>query len=290
MTRTIGLLYDPHIVAGDRRAHDGVAVTRRAIATLNDVGMDWTLIGGDVRSFNPPLPELHDTDWWGTWRGTPDNDYWRADFPKAKALFDDELDGPYYAIRGNNDRPLGVYREYFPAEQFPRWFWFIDDGARYVFLDSNPDPGYHILDERQNFVTAPQLSMLERLMDEDPDVPTFVFCHAPLAKHRAIRAGWDQGRGASYWPALNYRSVQHILERGNTVMVNSGHYYGGEDRNVKRVAGIPYVNARHLVHGSDPDYGGDVRWLEVAADEGRATLWYYDVGADETGELLAVEW
>lgn len=290
MQRTIGLLYDPHIVAGDRRAHDGVAVVRCAIDRLNEVGVDWTLVGGDFRSFNPPLPDHEERDWWGSWDGDPDNYFWRADFRKAKALFDEELDGPYYAIRGNNDRPLEVYREFFPAAEYPRWFWFEDAGARYVFLDSNPDPGFHLLDERQNFVTAPQLSMLERLMDDDPEIPTFVFCHAPLAKHREIRAGWDEGRGGSYWTALNYRSVQHVLERGNTVLVNSGHYYGGEDRGVRRVDGIPYVNARHLVHGSDPAYGGDVRWLRVDSAARQATVHYYDVGADEEGELVTAEW
>jgi hypothetical protein len=290
MVRTVGLLFDPHIVAGDRRSHDGVAVVTRAIEKLNEVGVDWTLIGGDFRSFNPPHPSLHGTDWWGSWDGDQSNYYWREDFRKAKALFDDRLEGPYYAIRGNNDRPLSVFREFFPEEEYPQWFWFVDDGARYVFLDSNPDPGYHLLDERQNFVSAPQLSMLERLMDADADIPTFVFCHTPLTKHRDISDGWDVGKGSAYWVTLNYPSVQHILERGNTVAVNSGHYYGGEGRESKTVDGIEYITARHLVHGSDPEYGGDVRWMTIDAESETAEVRYYDVGADEEGTLVTSTW
>jgi hypothetical protein len=290
MRRTIGLIYDPHIVAGGRRAHDCVDVVERGIERINEVGVGWTLVGGDFRSFNPPLPEIGETDWWGTWRGDPENRYWRDDFRKAKALFDDRLDGHYYAIRGNNDRPLSVYREFFPEDEFPRWYWFEDGGARYVFLDSNPDLGHHILDERQNFVSAPQLSMLERLMDDDPEIPTFVFCHAPLTKHRDVSDGWDQGKGSGYWVTLNYRSVQHVLERGNTVVVNTGHYYRGEDRDCKTVEGVEYVNARHLVHGSDPDYGGDVRWMTVDTEARTAEVQYYDVGADEDGTLVTATW
>lgn len=96
-------------------------------------------------------------------------------------------------------------------------------------------------------------------MDDDPEVPTFVFCHTPLTKHRGISDGWDVDKGSAYWVTLNYRSVQHVLERGNTGVVNTGHYYGGEDRESRTVDGIEYVTARHLVCGSDPDYGGDVR-------------------------------
>lgn len=65
MVRTIGMLFVPHVVAGDRRAHDGVDVVRRAIEKLNDVGVDWTVVGGDVRSFNPPIPTVEETGWWG---------------------------------------------------------------------------------------------------------------------------------------------------------------------------------------------------------------------------------
>jgi hypothetical protein len=289
MARTIGLLFDPHIVAGDRREHDGVDVVERAIDKLNAVGVDWTLVGGDFRSFNPPQPSTDNVGWWGSW-DDQSNYYWREDFRKAKALFDDRLEGHYYAIRGNNDRPLEVYREFFPRDEFPRWFWFEEDGARYVFLDSDPDAGYHILDERQNFVSAPQVSMLERLMDEDAEIPTFVFCHTPLTKHRRIADGWDVGKGSGYRVALNYQSVQHVLERGNTVVVNTGHYYRGEDRDCKTVEGIEYVNGRHLVHGSDPDYGGDVRWMTVDSAAREAEVSYYDVGADETGTLTTASW
>jgi hypothetical protein len=214
LTRTIGLIYDAHISAGGRRKSDGVDVTRRAIAKLNEVGVDWTLLGGNLRA-----PALPDGDW-GGWSGDPENSYYRADFERANALFDDALDSEYFVIRENCDKPLSVYREYFPAERYPQWFWFADDGARYVFLDTNPHEGYHELTDTQNFVTAPQLSMLERLMDHNAEVPTFVFAHVPLAKHTEIHDEWSTTvRGniatsaASYFWTQNYPSVQRILER-----------------------------------------------------------------------------
>jgi len=291
MARTIGLLYDPHVVGGDRRDHDSVAIVRRAIEKLNDVGVDWTLLGGDLRSFTVPTPEENAPyTGWGDWNGDPANYHFRADFARAKRLFDDELDGEYFVIRGNNDRPLSVFREFFPEEEYPLWYWFADGGVRYVFLDSNPSPGYHILDERANFVSAPQLSMLERLMDDDPDAPTFVFCHTPLAKHTEVKGDWETRRMGAQFVTLNYLSVQHVLERGNTVLVNTGHYYGGEGRGCKEVEGVEYVTARHLVHGHDPDYAGDVRWMTVDADARTAEVHYYDVGADEEGTITSASW
>lgn len=80
---------------------------------------------------------------WGGWHGDPDNKYYRKDFRRTKALLDDELDGEYHLIRGNHDRPLSVWQEFFPPNEYPPWFHFREDGARYVFLDSNPHQGYH---------------------------------------------------------------------------------------------------------------------------------------------------
>lgn len=291
MVHTVGMIFDPHIVHGGRRDHDGVAVARRGIEKLNEVGVDWTLLGGDLRSFVAPAEADRDgiVDW-GGWDGDPENKYYRKDYPKAKALFDDELESEYQVIRGNNDRPVDVFREHFPADEHPPWFHVTEDEVRYVFLDSNPDPGYHLFEERQNFVSAPQLSMLDRLMDEDPEIPTFVFCHAPLAKHPEFGPDWDVGKESAYYVTTNLPSVQSRLERGNTVIVNTGHYFRGEGRGAVTVNGIEYVNARHLVQGSDPDYGGDVRWMRVDPAAQEATVRYYDVGASETGELVTATW
>lgn len=290
MARTIGMIYDPHIVEGDRDGYDGVPTVEAAIDKLNEVGVDWTVLGGDLRHLLAASSEFNfDRTDWGGWHGDPDNYFYHRDFGKAKAMFDDRLDGDYFVVRGNNDRPLDVYREYFPADEFPQWFWFTEDGARYVGLDTNPHLGYHSLRDQQNFVSAPQISMLERLMDEDPGVPTFVFLHAPVAKHEGIDA-WDTGRNAAYYLTLNYPTVQRVLERGNTVFVNSGHYWPDTGRNVEEINGVRYVIARHLVHNRDSDYGGDVRWMRVDADDRVAEISYYDVGADEEGTLASTEW
>lgn len=291
MTRTIGMVYDPHITAGDRRKHDGVATVTQALEKLNEVGVDWTVIGGDVRSLATPavIDESSPVDW-GGWDGQEENAYYRNDFQKAKALFEKVLDSPYYVIRGNNDRPLPIYQSVFSQKDHPRWGHFIDDGARYVFLDSNPDIGYHMLNERQNFVSAPQLSMLDRMMDEEPEIPTFVFCHAMLAKQPGYGPNWDTGLKGAYYVTTNYPSVQFRLERGNTIIVNSGHYYGGEDRGAVNVDGIEYVNARHLVHGGDPEYAGDVRWMEVDTESNKATVRYYNLEDDSEGTLVSTTW
>lgn len=286
MTR-IGLLYDPHIIADpDRRPHDGVDVVKRAMTKLAEVNVDWTVIGGDLRSLVSRDPTKVD---WGRWDGNPDDYYYRSDFERAKALFDEYL-GEYYVIRGNNDRPLGVFREVFPADEYPQYFHMTRDGARYVFLDSNPSQGYHHLQDTQNFVSSPQLSMLERLMDDDPTVPTFVFVHAPVAKHTEITEDWETAMGPGYRLTLNHLSVQRVLERGNTVFVNSGHYYPDNGRGAKTVQGVEYVLARHLVHSPDPAYAGDVRWLDVDTEENTASVHYYDVGADEDGVITQRSW
>lgn len=284
--RTIGLVFDPHVVADDRRSTDGVAVVRAAVEKLNDVGVDWTVIGGDCRPMTTPVAGHTD---WGGWHGDPENYYYRAGFERAKELFD-TLDSDYHVIRGNNDRPLSVFRETFPEEEHPRWGWFEEDGARYVFLDSNPHQGYHQLTECQNFVSSPQLSMLERLMDRDPETPTFVFCHAPLAKHTELHDDWETRFTGGYYVTANHLSVQHVLERGTTVLVNSGHVHPDFGRGSKRIGGVEYVLARHLVHNPDPEYAGDVRWMTVDTDARRSAVHYYDVGADEEGTITEATW
>lgn len=294
MSRTIGLLYDTHVIAGDRQETDGVEVTMAAIEKLNEVGVDWTVMGGDMRTLTPPFFEQND---WGRWHGDPDNYYYREDFEKIKGILDGELDSEYFVIRGNNERPLDVYREFFPEEEYPLWYWFVDEGARYVFLDSNPHGGYHGFMDTQNFVSAPQIAMLERLMDDDPEIPTFVFCHVPLAKHTEIRNDWasttfgSEGQSAAaYFITLNYPTVQRVLERGNTVFVNTGHYYKDHGRGSKVVEGVEYVLARHLVHLSEPDYAGDVRWMTVDIEDRSAEVNYYDVGRGEEGTLTETTW
>lgn len=283
--RTIGLLYDLHVGIG-RYEHEDERVQRAAIDKLNEVGVDWTLAGGDLRLLSPWEEETE----WGEWHGDPDDAFYHSEFGRAKELLDDRLESDYYVIRGNNERPMSAYRRHFPAEEFPLWFQFEDDGARYVFLDSNPHEGYHPLNEIQNFVTAPQLSMLERLMDEDSEIPTFVFCHAPLCKHTELDDDWETG-SKPYFFVLNYQTVQSVLARGNTVFVNSGHYYYDHGRGSKVENGVEFVLARHLSHMSEEsDYGGDVRWLNVDTENDRAEVRYYDVGADEEGLLTETTW
>jgi hypothetical protein len=286
----IGLIYDPHIVAETRSGygHDGVEVVREAIEKLNAVGVDWTVVGGDCRTFITPTSDR--TAPLGTWDGDPDDEYYREDFEKAKRIFDEHLDSEYFVIRGNNDRPLEVFRDVFPAADHPQWFWFVEDGARYVFLDSNPHQGYHHLTENQNFVSAPQISMLQRLVDEDPTVPTFVFVHAPLAKHEELRDDWETGVYGGYYVTVNHPAVQRVLGQGNVVFVNSGHYYPDSGRGSTVVDGVEYVLARHLVQSSDPEYAGDVRWLTVDADSRSATVHYRDLDAGEDGILAERTW
>jgi 3',5'-cyclic AMP phosphodiesterase CpdA len=288
MPQTVGLLYDPHIIAGGRRSNDGVATTKAAIAKLNEVGVDWTVIGGDLVNLTTPVAGHVE---WGDWHDDPDNYYYRDDFRRAKELFDQYLDSTYHVSRGNVDRPLSVYREFFPESDFPQWQWFTEDGARYVLLDSSPHEGYHPLTETQAFVSAPQLSMLERLMDQDPEIPTFVFIHAPLASHDELEDGWDTGFQGAYYRTNNYLSVQDILERGNTIFVNSGHYYNASTRGSVEVNGVEYVIGRHLTKNHDADWqGGDVRWLEVDVADQSAAVRYYDVANEEEGTITETTW
>lgn len=284
MSRTIGLLYDPHMGVG-RYPHEEEEVVVEAIRKLNEVGVDWTVIGGDMRLLSPWEDE---TDW-GGWDGKPDDYFYKSEFEKAKAIFDEHLESEYYLIRGNNERPLSVFREVFPEDEFPLWYWFEDDGARYVFLDSNPHEGYHVLTEIQNFVSAPQISMLERLMDEDDEIPTFVFVHAPLAKHTELDDNWET-KSKPYFFTLNYPVVQNVLERGNTVFVNSGHYWYDHGRGSKVVNGVEYILSRHLVHLDEEGYAGDVRWMNVDAEARTAEVKYYAVDTDEEGTLTETTW
>lgn len=283
--RTIGLLYDLHVGVG-RYEHEDESVQRAAVDKLNSVGVDWTLVGGDLRLLSPWEEETQ----WGEWHGDPEDAFYHSEFERAKRLLDDRLESDYYVIRGNNERPMSAYRKHFPESVFPQWFHFEDDGARYVFLDTNPHEGYHPLTEIQNFVTTPQVSMLERLMDDDPEIPTFVFSHAPLCKHTELDGNWET-RSKPYFFVLNYKTVQRVLARGNTVMVNSGHYYYDHGRGSKVENGIEFVLARHLSHmSSESDYGGDVRWMNVDADARHVEVRYYDVGADEVGVLTERTW
>jgi calcineurin-like phosphoesterase family protein len=283
--RTIGLLYDLHVGSG-RYEHEDNAVQHRAIDKLNEVGVDWTVVGGDLRLLSPWEEQTQ----WGEWHGNPDDTFYHSEFDRAKALLDERLDGEYYVIRGNNERPLAAYRRHFPADEFPLWFTVTDDDARYVFLDSNPHEGYHPLTEIQNFITSPQLSMLERLMDEDREIPTFVFCHAPLCKHTELDENWETN-SKPYFFVLNYPTVQRVLERGNTVFVNSGHYYYDHGRGSKVINGVEYVLTRHLSHMSEEsDYGGDIRWMTVDTTERKAEIYYYDVGTDSEGVLTRTTW
>lgn len=272
-------------MGSDRYPHEEDDVVQRAISKLNEKDVDWTVVGGDLRLLSPWEDE---TDW-GGWDGDPDNYFYREEFGKSKAFIEEHLDSEYYIIRGNNERPLSVYREYFPEEEHPLWFWFEDDGARYVFLDSNPHDGYHVLTEIQNFVSSPQIAMLERLMDDDPEIPTFVFVHAPLAKHTEIDDNWETKKNP-YFFTLNYQIVQSVLERGNTVFVNSGHYWPDDGRGSKEVNGVEYILARHLVHLDEEGYAGDVRWMNVDTDNRTAEVNYYDVSEDQEGTITTASW
>ncbi|SEP02993.1 hypothetical protein SAMN04487948_11162 [Halogranum amylolyticum] len=283
--RTIGLLYDLHVGVG-RYEYEDESVQHAAIDKLNEVGVDWTLAGGDLRLLSPWEEETE----WGSWHDDSDDAFYHSEFRRAKELLDNRLESDYYVIRGNNERPMSAYRKHFPADEFPQWFHFEDDGARFVFLDSNPHEGYHPLNEIQNFVTAPQISMLERLMDEDDEIPTFVFCHAPLCRHYELDDNWET-HSKPYFYVLNCKTVQAVLERGNTVMVNTGHYWYDHGRGSRVINGVEYILARHLSHMSEEaEYGGDVRWLTVNADAREAAVHYYDVGTNEEGVLTTTTW
>lgn len=283
--RTIGLLYDLHVGVG-RYEHEDISVQQAAIDKLNEVGVDWTVVGGDLRLLSPWEEQTQ----WGEWHGDPEDAFYHSEFERAKELLDDRLESDYYVIRGNNERPMSAYRKHFPEEEFPRWFHFEDSGVRYVFLDSNPHQGYHPLMEIQNFITSPQISMLMRLMDEDQSIPTFVFCHAPLCKHTELDENWET-RSKPYFFVLNYLSVQKILERGNTIFVNSGHYYYDHGRGSKQVNGVEYVLTRHLSHmSSESDYGGDVRWMTVDIEQRCAAVHYCNIGSDTQGVLTETSW
>jgi hypothetical protein len=283
--QTIGLLYDLHVGSG-RYEYEDSSVQQTAIDKLNEVGVDWTVVGGDLRLLSPWEEQTQ----WGEWHGDPEDAFYHREFERARELLDERLERDYYVIRGNNERPMSAYRKHFPEEEFPLWFHFEDDGVRYVFLDSNPHQGYHPLTEIQNFITSPQISMLMRLMDEDPTIPTFVFCHAPLCKHTELDENWET-RSKPYFFVLNYQTVQRAFERGNTVFVNSGHYYYDHGRGSKQINGVEYVLARHLSHmSSEPDYGGDVRWMTVDTERKHAAVHYYDIGSDTQGVLTETNW
>lgn len=63
MMRTISLLYDLHVGIG-RYEHEYESAQRAVIDKLNEVHVDWTLAGGDLRLLSPGEEE---TEW-----GCPD--------------------------------------------------------------------------------------------------------------------------------------------------------------------------------------------------------------------------
>lgn len=282
----IGLLFDLHVTQGQRRAYDGVERARRGFEILNEKGVDWTLLGGDLRSLASKTTERVS---WGEWHGDRDDQYYRKDFRRVKRLLDTELDAPYRVIRGNHDRPLSVFQEVFPPERYPRYWATREGGVRHVFLDSSPNAGYHALYQTQNFVTAPQLSMLDRLFDEDDETPTFVYCHTPLTTFPTLESNWEQGRTGAYRYTLNYPAVQRRLERGQTVLVNSGHYSPDRGRAARTVGGVTHAISRHFGK-SNPQYDGDLRWLDIDADAGRASVHYHDLRDGSEGEIGRIEW
>jgi hypothetical protein len=309
-TRTLGLLYDTHVYSGSRRSDNAEQYTKTAIDKLNSVGVDFTVHGGDLRPFGSVTsPDKVD---WGGWDGS-DNPYYEADFGVIKDLLETRLNSDYYLVRGNHDRPLPIVKEYFPPEQYSpsddlgntEHYFGVEEtgGARYIYLDSNPTEGYHAEEQNQQFVSAPQISMISRLMNADPDIPTFVFSHAMLVPHGEVSGSitnttFNTGREASYFQTRNSLSVRAALEEGNgaTKMVNTGHYNrhvgqnsGRGSRNLQLVSGsgtsIEYVTAGHLAPA-----GGDVRWLTVDTTNNTAEVNYYHVGSDTQGTITSISW
>lgn len=297
----IGLLYDTHIDDQGRKAYDGKATTEAAIDKLNAEGMDWTVHGGDIRTL--ATKTLSDIDW-GGWEGKSDNEFYKSDFSWMKDCLDNRLNGPYYILRGNHDRPVSVLRDVFPSADYSvpddngrtDTYWGVEekDGVRYVYLDTNPSPGYHVDTQTQAYLSSPQLSMLDRLMDQDSSMPTFVFIHANAVKHTELgglsEGDWTTGANGSYYMTANHLAIQRRLERGSTVLVNSGHKFEDIGRGSRTKNGVTYVLSRHLVHPRDPNYDGDVRWLVVDTTAGTATVHYYDVGADSEGTITSISW
>jgi hypothetical protein len=73
-------------------------------------------------------------------------------------------------------------------------------------------------------------------------------------------------------------------------MVNSGHLYIDYGRGSRTIKGVEYVIARHLVPPNNPEYGGDVKCLEVDTDNRTAMVNYYDVGSDTEGTITTASW
>lgn len=288
-TYTIGLIYDTH-VTDNRKTYDGVPTTEAAIDKLNSVGVDWTVHGGDLRPLASTSATAMD---WGGWDGA-DNPYYESDFAVIKDLMENRLNSDYYVVRGNHDRPVTVCQDYFPSEEYSpsddhgntETYWGVEDeaDARFVYLDSCPLPGYHVADQGQNFVSSPQLSMVERLMDADPSKPTFVFVHAPL---KSVEG--SGGKVDTYDTCLNYPSVREALERGTVPIVHSGHLYT-QRRDEITVNGIQYTYAEHLVDSTDSTAEGDVRWLEVDTTANTAQVNYYNIETATEGSFTQVSW
>ncbi|AHG00914.1 hypothetical protein HALLA_12080 [Halostagnicola larsenii XH-48] len=282
----IGLLADTHI-ADSRRTENGVSKSNDAVSRLNSENVDWNVHLGDIRPLGPTTSDIN----WGNW--ATDNKYYKSDFEVAQNQVLSNLNGDLRIIaRGNHDRPLDIYREYFPRDEYPRYGSFEEDGVRHVWLDTHPYQGHHELHQVGAMVSPDQISFLHRLMDDDPDIPTFVYAHAPLAAfdYGDLSAEDWYTDYREYFYCSNAPHVQNVLERGNVVMVNNGHLFNDEGRGSTTVNGVEYVLSRHLVHNSDTNYTGDVRWLDIDTTNNEATCYYYDVGADSSGTITTATW
>lgn len=298
MTQTIGLLYDTHITDGGRKGYDGVPTVKTAIDKLNQKKVDWTVHGGDIRPLSP-LTSPNDVDW-GGWDGD-DNPFYQNDFAKAKPLFEDRLNSDYYVIRGNHDRPEHVLKEYFPPEEYSPSddlgregaYWGVEErnGIRHVYLDSCGTQGGHVLQQHSLWVSSPQLSMLDRLAEEDPNIPTFVYIHAALDNTGSDSLYYGTEKAGIYEQILNQQSVRARLKAINTQLVNFGHVYQNTERaTATRDGDITYAIAKHLVITGQQDNPGDVRWLEIDESAQTWTLYYYDLDAGTEGTMDTGSW
>ena len=295
---TIGLLYDTHVTYGTRKAGDGQAQMDAAIDKINEQAPDWTVHGGDIRPLSP-MTSPNEVDW-GGWDGDDDNVFYHKDFNEAKTRLENRLNSEYRVCRGNHDRPYHVLQDYFPSDRHspnaesaedgdPAGYYGseIVNGVRYVYLDSNGTMGYSAQDQIEAWVSANQLSMLDRLADDDSNIPTFVFLHNPLVQH-GNDYNYKSGKAYNYELIYNRTSVRSRLEKMNTQLVHSGHVFSQQDADSTTVNGIEYTIGDHLYrYGSTP---GDVRWLTVDESAKSATLSYYDFETGTKSDLTTVSW
>ena len=148
--------------------------------------------------------------------------------------------------------------------------------------------GYAAQDQLEAWITANQLSMLDRLADDDPDIPTFVFLHNPFVMHEN-GYNFASEKANIYELIYNRSAVRARLERMNTQLVHSGHVYQQQDVNSTTMNGIEYTIGDHFYRYGDTNLG-DVRWLNVDESAQSATLSYYDFGAGAQSDLTTVTW